>query len=323
VTSSDLLFVLLSCIALLGLVCHAAAADVDPLAGRPAVNIWPGEAPGAVDTEAEDRPTLTLFLPEGQHEPCAAVVVCPGGGYGHLATGHEGREVGEWLNSLGISAFVLKYRIAPRYGHPAPLDDAQRALRLVRANADVWNIDPSRVGILGFSAGGHLASTTATHFDEGDPKATDPVDRQGCRPDFVVLCYPVIAMTGPSAHLSSRRNLLGDTPDPKLVQAYSNEMQVTAHSPPTFLFHTDADQSVPAENSLMYYQALRKAGVPAELHIYETGPHGVGLAADDPVLSTWTDRCEDWLRRRGAMGGGAENSAGLGKTRGVWEDTPQ
>jgi acetyl esterase/lipase len=225
----------------------------------------------------------------------------PGGGYGHLAIGHEGREIGEWLNSLGLAAFVLKYRHAPRYGHPAPLDDAQRALRLVRTRAQEWKIDPSRVGIMGFSAGGHLASTAATHFDDGEQDAPDPVERQSCRPDFAILCYPVITMTDPSTHRGSRRNLLGDAPDPKLVRWYSNETQVIAQSPPTFLFHTNADQAVPAENSLIYYLALRKAGVPAELHVYETGRHGVGLAVGDPVLSTWSDHCEDWLRHRGLL----------------------
>jgi acetyl esterase/lipase len=285
----------------LGLMSQVSAAEDDPLAGRESVEIWPEGAPGAVGDEAADRPTLTLFLPDPQPEKCAAVVVCPGGGYGHLAIGHEGREIGEWFNSLGLAAFVLKYRIAPRYRHPAPLDDAQRALRLVRARAQEWKIDPSRLGIIGFSAGGHLASTAATHFDDGEQKAPDPVERQSCRPDFAILCYPVVTMTDPSTHRGSRRNLLGDTPDPKLVRWYSNETQVIAQSPPTFLFHTDADQAVPAENSLMYYLALRKAGIPAELHVYEPGRHGVGLAASDPVLSTWSGHCEDWLRRRGVL----------------------
>jgi acetyl esterase/lipase len=287
----------------LGPMSRVSAAEDDPLAGRETVEIWPDGAPGAVGDEAADRPTLTLFLPDPQPEKCAAVVVCPGGGYGHLAIGHEGREIGEWFNSLGLAAFVLKYRIAPRYRHPAPLDDAQRALRLVRARAQEWKIDPSRLGIIGFSAGGHLASTAATHFDDGEQKAPDPVERQSCRPDFAILCYPVVTMTDPSTHRGSRRNLLGDTPDPKLVRWYSNETQVIAQSPPTFLFHTDADQAVPAENSLMYYLALRKAGIPAELHVYEPGRHGVGLAASDPVLSTWSGHCEDWLRRHGVLDG--------------------
>jgi acetyl esterase/lipase len=288
---------------LLGPMSRVSAAEDDPLTGQETVEIWPDGAPGAVGDESADRPTLTLFPPDPQPEKCAAVVVCPGGGYGHLAIGHEGREIGEWFNSLGLAAFVLKYRIAPRYGHPAPLDDAQRALRLVRARAQEWGIDPSRLGIIGFSAGGHLASTAATHFDDGEQKATDPVERQSCRPNFAILCYPVVTMTDPSTHRGSRRNLLGDSPDPKLVRWYSNETQVIAQSPPTFLFHTDADQVVPAENSLMYYLALRKAGVPAELHVYETGRHGVGLAASDPVLSTWSGHCEDWLRRRGVLNG--------------------
>jgi len=285
----------------MGLIGQASAAAADPLAGRPAVEIWPDGAPGAVGSEPADRPTLTLFLPEGRQEKRAALVVCPGGGYGHLAVGHEGRDIGQWLNSLGLAAFVLKYRIAPRYGHPAPLDDAQRALRLVRARAKAWNVDPSRVGIIGFSAGGHLASSAATHFDDGDPDAPDPIDRQSCRPDFAVLGYPVITMTDPWTHAGTRRNLLGDAPDPKLVRWYSSETQVTARTPPTFLFLTNADQSVPAENSVLFYLALRKAGVPAEMHIYETGRHGVGLAPGDPVLSTWPGHCEDWFRLHGVL----------------------
>jgi acetyl esterase/lipase len=278
------------------------AADDDPLAGRPSVEIWPDGAPGAVGNEAIDRPTITLFLPDAERANGTAVVVCPGGGYGHLATGHEGREIGDWLNSMGVAAFVLKYRIAPRYGNPAPLDDAQRALRTVRARADEWKVDPVRVGIQGFSAGGHLASSTSTHFDTGDPGADDPVQRQSCRPNFAVLCYPVVTMTDPSTHRGSRRNLLGDEPAPELIEYFSNERWVTAETPPTFLFHTDEDQAVPAENSVMFYLALRRAGVPAELHIYQPGPHGVGLASADPVLSTWPKRCEDWLRGQGLLG---------------------
>lgn len=277
------------------------AADDDPLAGRPSVEIWPDGAPGAIGDEVTDRPTLTLFLPDADKANGSAVVVCPGGGYGHLATGHEGREIGDWLNSLGTAAFVLKYRIAPRYGNPAPLDDAQRALRTVRARADEWKVDPARVGILGFSAGGHLASSAATHFDAGDSDADDPIEQESCRPDFAVLCYPVVTMSDPATHRGSRRNLLGEQPTAELIEYFSNERQVTAETPPTFLFHTDADKAVPAENSVLFYLALRKAGVPAELHIYQPGRHGVGLASGDPVLSTWPQRCEDWLRGQGIL----------------------
>jgi acetyl esterase/lipase len=228
-------------------------------------------------------------------------VVCPGGGYGALADDHEGRQVARWLNSLGVAAFVLKYRIAPRYHHPAPLRDAQHAIRTVRANAQDWHIDPQRVGIWGFSAGGHLASTAGTHFDDGKPDAEDPIERVSCRPDFLILAYPVITFTEPSTHKGSRRNLLGQEPDPKLVESLSNEKQVTAQTPPTFLFHTDADRGVPPENSVLFYLALRKAGVPTELHIYEKGQHGVGLAPKDPILSSWPGRLADWMKGRGLL----------------------
>ncbi|HLH16284.1 MAG TPA: alpha/beta hydrolase [Bryobacteraceae bacterium] len=228
-------------------------------------------------------------------------MVCPGGGYSHLAMDHEGDQVARWLNSLGVAAFVLKYRLGPKYHHPVELGDAQRAIRTVRARAEAYRVMPDRVGIMGFSAGGHLASTAATHFDGGNAMAADPIDRASSRPDFAVLCYPVISFTTPYVHRGSLRALLGDTPDPKLVENLSNELQVTAQTPPTFLFHTSDDPVVPVENSILFYQALRKAGVPAELHVYEHGPHGVGLAATDATLGTWPARLADWLRVRGLL----------------------
>jgi acetyl esterase/lipase len=196
---------------------------------------------------------------------------------------------------------VLRYRIAPRYRHPAPLQDVQRALRLVRTRAAEWNVDPHRVGVWGFSAGGHLASTAATHFDDGKADADDPVDRAGCRPDFAILSYPVITLEPPYAHGGSRQNLLGKSPDAKLVESLCNERQVTARTPPTFLFHTSEDTAVPPENSVLFYLALRKAGVPAELHVYEKGRHGVGLAPADPVLSSWPNLLAAWLDSRGLL----------------------
>jgi acetyl esterase/lipase len=196
---------------------------------------------------------------------------------------------------------MLKYRISPRYKHPAPLQDAQRAIRTVRARAKEWNVDPDRIGILGFSAGGHLASTAATHFDKGNSDAQNPIERASCRPDFAVLVYPVISLTTEYTHRGSKRNLLGKNPDPKLAELLSNEKQVTAETPPTFLMHTSGDKGVPAENSILFYLALRKAGVPAEMHIYEKGGHGFGLAPNDPVLSTWPDRCIAWMRVRGIL----------------------
>ncbi len=263
--------------------------------------LWPDGAPGAVGNEDADRPSLTVYLPPADKAVPTGVIVCPGGGYVKLATDHEGRQVAAWLNSLGVAAFVLKYRLAPRYRHPAPLTDAKRALRIVRSRAAEFRIAPDRIGVWGFSAGGHLASTLATHFDDGDPGAADPVERVGCRPDFVILAYPVISLNTEYVHKGSRRSLLGDDPDPALLESLSNEKQITPRTPPTFLFHTNEDKGVPAENSVLFYLGLRKAGVPAELHIYERGRHGVGLAADDPVLSTWPGRLADWLRIRGLL----------------------
>jgi acetyl esterase/lipase len=260
--------------------------------------LWPSGAPGALGTQPEDQPSLTPFvLPKGSGSG-AAVIVCPGGSYMHLAMDKEGYAVAKWLNTLGVSAFVLQYRLGPRYHHPIELGDAQRAIRTVRARAAQYGIAADRIGIMGFSAGGHLASTAGTHFDKGNPSAADPIDRVGSRPDFMVLCYPVITF-GPFAHQGSKTSLLGENPDAKLVENLSNELQVTKDTPPTFLFHTTTDATVPVENSVMFYSALRKAGVPAELHIYERGPHGVGLAPTDPVLSTWPARLADWLRIHG------------------------
>jgi acetyl esterase/lipase len=210
---------------------------------------------------------------------------------------HEGVQVAQWLNSQGIYAFVLKYRLGPRYHHPAMLQDAQRAIRTVRSRAAQIGIGPRRIGIMGFSAGGHLASTAATHFDEGNAQAAEAVERASSRPDFAVLGYPVISLVE-FVHAGSRANLLGENPDPKLVEFLSSERQVTPQTPPVFLFHTNADTGVPPENSVLFYLALRKAGVPAEMHIYENGPHGVGLAWSDLILSSWPARLADWLRSR-------------------------
>ena len=265
------------------------------------VLLWPDGAPGAVGKEDADQPSLLIRLPAAMKATGAGVVVCPGGGYGHLAMDHEGRQIAEWLNSLGVAAFVLKYRLGPRYRHPAPLQDALRALRYVRLHAKDFGLLGDRLGIWGFSAGGHLASTVGTHFDAGNASATDPIDRMSSRPDFMILAYPVISFSAEYAHVGSRNNLLGEKPDPKLVENLSNEKQVTRQTPPTFLFHTDEDTGVPAENSVAFYLALRKAGVPAEIHIYQRGKHGVGLAGADPILATWSSRLADWLKLRGLL----------------------
>ena len=266
----------------------ALTAAAQPRVQKPVTELlWPGGAPGAAGTEDADKPALIIYLPPEARATGTGVVVCPGGGYGHLAIDHEGDQIARWLNSFGVAGFVLKYRIAPRYHHPAPLQDAQQALRMVRSRAAEFHVRPDRIGIWGFSAGGHLASTVATHFDDAVT-----------RPDFAILAYPVISFTTPYTHKGSLRNLLGDNPDSKLVESLSNELQVTARTPPTFLFHTNADTGVPPENSVLFYLALRKAGVQAEMHIYQNGPHGVGLAPTDLVLSSWARRLADWIQER-------------------------
>lgn len=263
--------------------------------------LWPDGAPGAKGDAGADRPTLDIYIPSGERANGAAVVVFPGGGYRNLAVDHEGAQIARWLNSFGVAAFVLKYRLGPRYHHPIQMGDAQRALRHVRLHAAEFGVDPGRLGVWGFSAGGHLAATVATHFDRGDAAAAEPIGRMSSRPDFAILAYPVISFTTEHTHQGSKRHLLGDNPDPKLAGHLSSELQVTPDTPPTFLFHTNEDTSVPPENSVLFYLALRKAGVPAELHIYERGGHGVGLAATDRVLSTWPQRLSDWLHSRGIL----------------------
>lgn len=266
--------------------------------------LWPNGAPGAKGNEDGDKPTLTIYLPPKQKATGTAVVICPGGGYGFLAMDHEGHQVARWLNSLGVAGFILKYRhrnSGAGYGHPAPLQDAQRAVSMVRSRAKEWNIDPGRIGILGFSAGGHLASTTGTHSHRGRSNAKDPIDRVSCRPDFMVLIYPVISLTEWYVHRGSRRNLLSDKPDKNLVENLSNERQVTSETPPTFLVHTDEDKGVPAENSIHFYLALRKAKVPAEMHIYQKGRHGFGLGKKHSAVSSWPVRCADWMRGMGLL----------------------
>lgn len=259
--------------------------------------LWPAGAPGALGDKDADKPTITVYLPEPSMATGTGVVIFPGGGYANVCVEKEGTPVAEWFRERGVAAFVVRYRVAP-YRHPAPLMDAQRAIRIVRARAAEWGVKPDKIGTMGFSAGGHLTSCTGTMFDKGDAKAADLIDQQSCRPDFMVLCYPVISTTEPCTHVGSRRNLLGENPDPKLVEEMSTEKRVTSETPPTFLFHTDADKGVPSENSVLFYLALRHAKVPAEMHIYEPGGHGSGLALDNPVLSQWTKQLEAWMRAR-------------------------
>jgi acetyl esterase/lipase len=283
-----------------GLAFLAAAGELGAEPPEP-VLLWPDGAPGAVGDEDADRPSIRIYQPE---QPSgAAVVVCPGGGYRALATDHEGHQIALWLNTIGVTGVVLKYRLAPRYRHPAPLSDVQRALRYTRAHADELGLSADRIGVMGFSAGGHLAATVSTHFDDGDADADDPVERASTRPDFTILGYPVISLREPFTHGGSVNNLLGDTPDPQLVESLSNETQVTARTPPAFLFHTGEDAAVPVENSLAYYRALVEHDVPAELHVYQNGPHGVGLGIADPVLFTWKDRLADWLQTNNFLAG--------------------
>jgi len=249
------------------------------------IDLYPSKR---VFVDERDRPELTPYLSDKAKANGSAVVVCPGGGYGALAMDHEGVQIARWLNSMGVHAFVLKYRLGPRHKHPAMLDDVSSAFRMVRSRAGEWGVDVKRVGVWGFSAGGHLASTISTHFNAET------------RPDFAILSYPVITCTEEWRHKGSCRNLLGgDSPDPKLAELMSNEKQVTSQTPPTFIFHTTDDNSVPVENAMAYYAALRKNGVEAEMHIFEHGRHGVGLAPGDWVLSSWADLLAKWLVRHG------------------------
>jgi acetyl esterase/lipase len=263
---------------------------------HPEIPLWPNGAPNAQGTSADDIPTLTLYPVSGSDVAPTAVVVCPGGGYVHLSFTKEGTDIAEWLNKHGISAFVLKYRLGPKYRYPNELLDAQRAIRWVRAHASQYGYKEEQIGIWGFSAGGHLASTAGTHFDNGKTNPQDDIDKQSCRPDFMILAYPVITMQTAYAHQGSLHSLLGENPDPQLLTYLSNELQVTAKTPPAFIFHTTEDTVVPVENSINFYLAMRRAGVPAEMHIYLKGRHGAGLAAADPILHTWPDHLLDWLK---------------------------
>jgi len=284
------------------------------LAQNQIVPLWEGDPPNYKETgevtiwDTSDivrirnvqKPDIAVFLPSKKNSTGEAVVICPGGGYGILAYDWEGSDIARWLNSEGISAFVLKYRLPGSKSnivpHKSPLMDAQRAMRLVRANAEKWNIDPTKIGIMGFSAGGHLASTLSTHFDAGDPSSDDPVEHESCRPNFSVLVYPVVSLEADFTHKGSGKNLLGEDPDPELLRYYSNELQVTEDTPPAILIHSDDDKAVPVENSISYFQALRANKVTSELHIYPYGGHGYSLAIGQGHLSTWPDRVIEWIK---------------------------
>lgn len=262
------------------------------------VLLWPDGAPGAKGDGPEDKPRITPYLLKGDG-PFACVVVCPGGGYSGRAP-HEAGPIAQWLNGIGVASVVLDYRVAP-YKHPIPLGDAQRAIRTVRARAKEWRIDPKRVGILGFSAGGHLAGSAATLFDKGKPDAADPIERLSSRPDAAILCYAVLTF-GEKRHDGSMVNLIGKDPDEKLRHMLSLENSVTRETPPTFLWHTSDDGAVPVENSLLLAEALHRSGVRFALHVFPHGDHGMGLAQNDPVVGKWTALCADWLKEIGFRG---------------------
>jgi acetyl esterase/lipase len=261
--------------------------------------LWPNGAPGALGNSETDKPRMYAFLPN-KRSTSAAILVIPGGGYQGVTLGWEGFQVAEWLNQQGMPAFVLDYRVSPNR-YPAEIDDGRRAMRLIRAHAAEYGIDPARLGVWGFSAGGHLASSLGTHCENVTASATnatpssDSVDQISCKPAFMVLAYPVIAMEGPIAHTGSRDNLFGPHPDPKLLHEYSNQLAVTADTPPTFLFATTDDPTVPVENSVEFYRALVHAHVPAELHIFDYSDHGCGLCGSIVPLRIWPSLLRTWL----------------------------
>ena len=275
----------------------ASANSVEPTT----LKLWEGDAPLSKGSEEKDTPQAIVYLPDAS-KPTGAIVICPGGGYGGLAMDHEGHQIAQWANDMGLAGIIVSYRHRRRgYGHPAPMLDAQRAIRLTRAHASEWNIDPDRVGILGFSAGGHLTTTVLTHFDTGKVNAPDPIDQESCRPDFGVVCYAVIALGESFTHRGSQRNLLGENAEKELVNSLSNEKQVTSDTPPCFVWHTAEDKVVPAENSLRFYSALVSNGVPAELHVFPKGRHGIGLGASVAGASQWPELCKNWLTRIGIV----------------------
>jgi acetyl esterase/lipase len=286
---------------LLLLVCHQTLSAQQPELPK-SVLLWVDGAPGALGTADSDQPRLILFPAAVRtgHETHTGVLVLPGGGYSRLSVNQEGLPSVKWLNDLGISAFMLTYRVGPRYHHPVEFGDASRAVRWIRSHAAQYDVDPHRIGVWGFSAGGHLASTLGTHFDSGNSIADDAIDRVSNRPDFMILTYPVIRPLGEASE-GSFASLLGDHPDPAVLEDLTNDKRVTAETPPTFLVHGNDDRWVLPENSINFYLALRRAGVPAELHIYQHGDHGFGLAQVDPVLSTWTGLLANWLRAQGLL----------------------
>jgi acetyl esterase/lipase len=283
----------------------AAALAAPPLASfsqpKDAFPLWPGDAPGALGKADRDIPTLTPFWADPEKATGAAIVICPGGGYGGLA-GHEGKDYALYLNTLGITGFVLKYRLGSAgYRHPVMMNDVNRAIRYVRAKSAEWKLDPKRIGVMGSSAGGHLASTAVTHYDAGKPDAEDVIERASSRPDLGIICYGVISM-GPNTHGGSRNNLLGKEPSEELIKLLSNELQVTKDTPTCFIWHTWEDKAVKVENSLEFASALQRNGVPFDLHVYHKGAHGIGLGSrefDAAKWHPWTRDLAYWLKVQG------------------------
>ena len=287
------------------------------LAEPTVIPLWPEGVPGAkpdLGAEKHDagggianvsEPTLTVYSPAVDKPNGTAVVICPGGGYSHLSTAREGVQYANWLSTLGVTSFVLKYRLQ-QFGHPAPLQDVLRAMRIVRSRAAEFKVNPERIGVMGSSAGGHLAASAGTLFDHAAGRTGAALDAVNARPDFLILMYPVITLVDPAVHAGSRKSLLGANPTPELVQLLSVEKQVTAATPPTLLIHTQADQSVPVENSILFYQALTKAHVPAEMYLFEHGAHGMGMKAGLGTASDWPRRAEEWLRGRGLLDAAAK-----------------
>ncbi|GAA3409815.1 alpha/beta hydrolase [Paenibacillus hodogayensis] len=259
------------------------------------IHLWPEEAPYQAGNTVEDRPRLVAFPVRGD-TPSGCIIICPGGGYSNRAA-HEGEPIAQWLNSIGVAAFVLHYRVAP-YRHPAPLEDCRRAIRWVRSHAAEYNIDPGKIGILGFSAGGHAAAMAGIYHEPGRADANDPIERESSRPDAMILCYPVISFVQ-AYHAGSRKNLLGEDPEQSLYEQLSGELAANAETPPAFLWHTADDAPVPVENSLNLALALSRHKVPFDLHVYESGRHGLGLSETHPEAYTWTLECANWLRKRG------------------------
>ncbi|RKN71238.1 alpha/beta hydrolase [Paenibacillus ginsengarvi] len=259
------------------------------------IELWPEGAPYQAGNTEEDRPRIDAY-PVKSDKPVGCVIICPGGGYARRAD-HEKEPVAKWLNSIGVAAFVLHYRVAP-YRHPAPLEDCRRAIRWVRSHAEEYGIDPDKIGILGFSAGGHAAAMAGIHHEPGNPEAADPIDRVSSRPNALVLCYAVISFVE-QYHEGSMINLLGQNPSQEMRELLSGELSANAETPPTFMWHTGNDAPVPVANSLMLAATLSKHKVPYDLHVYENGRHGLGLAESHPEAYMWTQECANWLRRQG------------------------